>query len=346
MGVYDKGFTVNVPTSKIPAYYDGEGNVIREVYERAAYSYEIPPDVYAEIVSRTENARWFNEGTLNGYANSKVVEEVEILTAGDERVCDLCLSHEGEVIPLEEAKGVLPRHPLCRCSFLPIISISNEDRGIIQGAKNLLMNQSVLSGVNNLIKSESAWALKNIAEKVSVKNIEPQIFKSINQRIKYNLELEGNYFPSKLSSIKTVNTEENVMEMIAEKDQLKIGLMRSQKAIDDTWEYNKAFFKRTGRPWGADYWVGEAKSVDFIVDHELGHLLMNKIYLKNVDLMAAWETIYDGMSKKQIKAISETATENINEFFAETYALYLHGKKKILPKSVIEFFDNLELDIK
>jgi hypothetical protein len=73
---------------------------------------------------------------------------------------------------------------------------------------------------------------------------------------------------------------------------------------------------------------------------------MDKIYLKNVDLMAAWETIYDGMSKKQIKTISETATENINEFFAETYALYLHGKKKILPKSVIEFFDNLELDIK
>jgi len=341
MDVYDKGFTVNVKASLIPAYYDGDGNLAREAYERAAYSYEIPPDVYAEIVSRTENARWFNEGTLNSYKNSKVVEEVEILSAGDERVCSLCMAHEGEIIPLEEANGVLPRHCQCRCFFTAIVSVSDEEQGIM----NLLNNQSMLAAVDSVIKAESAWALKNIADKINVKNIEPQIFKDINRRIEYNLGLEGDYFPDKLSSIKTVNTEENMMEMMIEKKQLKIGLMRTQKNIDDIWEYNKSFYKRYGRPWGADYWVGKGESINFTVDHELGHLLMDNIYVKNVELMGTWDAIFDDMTKKQIRNISETATEDKYEFFAETYALYLHNKKKKLPKVVIEFFDDLRLDL-
>lgn len=44
---------------------------------------------------------------------------VEWSTAGDDRVCPLCRPLEGVVYKVSEAHGLLPRHPRCRCAFLP-----------------------------------------------------------------------------------------------------------------------------------------------------------------------------------------------------------------------------------
>jgi len=52
---------------------------------------------------------------------SKVKKEVELSTAGDERVCATCEGLEGETYTIDEARGVIPLHPLCRCSWIPVI---------------------------------------------------------------------------------------------------------------------------------------------------------------------------------------------------------------------------------
>jgi len=40
-------------------------------------------------------------------------------TAGDERVCPLCEPLDGTVMTIEEARGLIPRHPNCRCMWVP-----------------------------------------------------------------------------------------------------------------------------------------------------------------------------------------------------------------------------------
>lgn len=49
-------------------------------------------------------------------------EYVNVLTAGDDRVCQVCedASEEGPY-SLEEAQGILPLHPRCRCAWVPAV---------------------------------------------------------------------------------------------------------------------------------------------------------------------------------------------------------------------------------
>lgn len=76
----------------------------------------------AEMIARTELIRAHAEGQLTALENLGVEEvgvAVEWSTAGDDKVCDLCAELEGVVLKIDEARGMIPRHPLCRCSFIP-----------------------------------------------------------------------------------------------------------------------------------------------------------------------------------------------------------------------------------
>lgn len=46
--------------------------------------------------------------------------KVEFMTAGDEKVCPDCEKREGKIYTLRYARGLIPIHPNCRCSFLPV----------------------------------------------------------------------------------------------------------------------------------------------------------------------------------------------------------------------------------
>lgn len=71
----------------------------------------------ARMIARTEHARALNNGTLQAYGNLGV-EQVEIITAGDKRVCSYCLELEAKnPYALGKAAGLLPAHPNCRCSY-------------------------------------------------------------------------------------------------------------------------------------------------------------------------------------------------------------------------------------
>jgi len=76
----------------------------------------------ANTIARTEIIHSYAEGTLDTFELAGM-EEVTImaewLTAGDDRVCDICASLEGKVYKVEEARGMLPRHPNCRCAWIP-----------------------------------------------------------------------------------------------------------------------------------------------------------------------------------------------------------------------------------
>lgn len=76
----------------------------------------------AELMARTEIIRAHAEAQLDTMEELGVTEVgvmVEWSTAGDDRVCPLCQPLEGVILKIEEARGLIPRHPACRCTYIP-----------------------------------------------------------------------------------------------------------------------------------------------------------------------------------------------------------------------------------
>jgi SPP1 gp7 family putative phage head morphogenesis protein len=76
----------------------------------------------AETIARTETMRAHAEAQIDAFEKLGVKDlgvAVEWSTAGDGRVCPRCQPMEGAVFSLQESRGMLPRHPNCRCVFLP-----------------------------------------------------------------------------------------------------------------------------------------------------------------------------------------------------------------------------------
>lgn len=78
----------------------------------------------SRVLARTEVISAHAEASLNTYEEAGIegVEvEAEWATAGDSRVCARCAAMEGRTFTLREARGMIPLHPNCRCTFIPKI---------------------------------------------------------------------------------------------------------------------------------------------------------------------------------------------------------------------------------
>lgn len=76
----------------------------------------------ATMIARTEIIRAHASAQLDAMETLGVTEVgvmVEWSTAGDDRVCPLCQPLEGVVMTIQEARGLIPRHPQCRCTYIP-----------------------------------------------------------------------------------------------------------------------------------------------------------------------------------------------------------------------------------
>lgn len=78
----------------------------------------------ARVIARTETISAHAEGMLNTFEEMEV-EGVEVMaefaTAGDDQVCPLCEELEDKEYTLDEARGLIPVHPNCRCTFQPLV---------------------------------------------------------------------------------------------------------------------------------------------------------------------------------------------------------------------------------
>lgn len=78
----------------------------------------------AEVIARTEIIHAHAEGQLDSFEKLGVEEvgiQAEWLTAGDDRVCVSCAAREGQLFTIKEARGEIPLHPNCRCSWIPAV---------------------------------------------------------------------------------------------------------------------------------------------------------------------------------------------------------------------------------
>ncbi|MDB2225609.1 minor capsid protein [Halorubrum ezzemoulense] len=79
----------------------------------------------AQTLSQTEIIHAHAEGTLDRFESegfTEVEADVEHHTAGDSRVCPKCASLQGNTYTLREARGRIPVHPRCRCTWVPIVN--------------------------------------------------------------------------------------------------------------------------------------------------------------------------------------------------------------------------------
>lgn len=78
----------------------------------------------ARTIARTETVAAYSEASLNAFEEAGiegVTIEAEFVTAGDDDVCPECDSMEGDVMSIDEARGLIPVHPNCRCAFNPVV---------------------------------------------------------------------------------------------------------------------------------------------------------------------------------------------------------------------------------
>jgi len=69
-------------------------------------------------MARTETQRIVSSSTLENYAQNGI-EQAEIVV--DPTACSQCQAYAGDIMPLEEAQGLIPIHPNCTCLWIPVL---------------------------------------------------------------------------------------------------------------------------------------------------------------------------------------------------------------------------------
>jgi len=82
----------------------------------------IPAKRRAEMLARTEIIRAHHLAKVQEYRNWGAIDvkvKAEWVTAGY-NVCDKCAALEGKIFELDEVEGMIPYHPNCRCTIVPV----------------------------------------------------------------------------------------------------------------------------------------------------------------------------------------------------------------------------------
>jgi len=105
------------------------GESIPKLSQRIADEYRQMKDYRTDRIARTETAAASNQGTLEAYKQSEVVEKKEWITAHDERVCEICEPLDGETVDLKSNFSIgvdaPPAHVSCRCSMAAVLTKGN-----------------------------------------------------------------------------------------------------------------------------------------------------------------------------------------------------------------------------
>lgn len=116
----------------------------------------------AARIARTEIMHAHAEGQLDSF-DRLGVEELGILaewsTAGDDRVCPLCAPMEGAIFTIKEARGMIPRHPNCRCTYIPA-NVNEKEKGQVRS------KSGITAAIRESARQESPKA-KTTAEAVN-----------------------------------------------------------------------------------------------------------------------------------------------------------------------------------
>lgn len=117
--------------------------------------------VRARVIARTEMVHAHAEGQLDSFDRLGVTEigaMAEWSTAGDQKVCPRCAPLQGVTMSVDQARGLIPRHPNCRCAWIPAFV----------GEKRPAREKSLSAAIKRSVKAERPKAkLKETKERTT-----------------------------------------------------------------------------------------------------------------------------------------------------------------------------------
>lgn len=99
-------------------FINGEDS--KQLSNRVLASYKKANITRARTIARTETIAASNQAALLSYKNSGI-KRVEFYVALDERTCEDCMEYQGKELSLSDAEGLIPIHPNCRCTYIPLV---------------------------------------------------------------------------------------------------------------------------------------------------------------------------------------------------------------------------------
>jgi len=289
----------------------------------------------SEMVATTEITRAYAQGTLESYRGSRVVKRIRWQAVGDERVCPQCGPLNQTVALISEGfpGGVMPpRHVRCRCWISGVVDIADFEQ---------TQPEQPLPPVGQFASLDQAaqWASRsypNITwdfDGAHINTINPTLaqFDKLAQKypdVAKRLEYVGTY-RGKTPPFTNQQSDQfgNAIAHAYYESGKQIGL--NPRYYGDPVGFSDALEQmKSGK------WVDADNSIESILSHEFGHLVdgwlkaSNKAWndtvsLDGFGLVSETLEIWRG-SNRATKALSEYATANTLENFAEAFAALQH----------------------
>lgn len=126
----------------------------------------------AETIARTEIIFAHAEGQLDSFDKLGIKElgvMAEWSTAGDDRVCPECAEMAGKTYTVDEAHGLIPFHPNCRCTWTPSVAQEipdepEEDEEVWGGEGHLAQDERELLRTSGLSAEEEKTLLSQLKD--------------------------------------------------------------------------------------------------------------------------------------------------------------------------------------
>ena len=299
----------------------------------------------ARTLARTETIRAHHTATIQEYESAGaegVTVKAEWSTAGDTKVCPLCAPLEGQEYDLKTIRGMIPRHPNCRCVALPL---DRSEVGPQQPAQEpAATTRESGTGyqwqdVNSLDEAESS--LQQFGFRTVDGDNTNQIISKTNQ---YGAAL-SDVFNRKRKLREAFENQSSAPLRLNIKNKKTVGPGGANGAFDPDMDQiqvagkiNKASKVSVGKN---NFAVG-ANDVD-VLRHEFGHGVYKEILAKNE--IGAWKQIWIDNGSDYFKAnVSKYAGTNPSEAFAESFSAWTHPRYgtegvKRLPSDIEEFLE-------
>jgi SPP1 gp7 family putative phage head morphogenesis protein len=118
----DVSSTMDAKITRILSQGIADGKNPRELGRQLQKEVSSLGKVRANRIARTEIIHAHAEAQLDAF-DALQIEQIQVMaewsTAGDDKVCPMCNELTGVVLTPKEARGLLPRHPNCRCAWVP-----------------------------------------------------------------------------------------------------------------------------------------------------------------------------------------------------------------------------------
>jgi len=314
---------------------------------RQGFSYNIPINRYAELIGRTEVNRATNLGRLDSYRQSKLVKSVQFITAGDDRVCEDCESLSGTIESVDKSFSLIPVHPMCRCTWIAYEYYSDDREAAAENFVADEVEQAINTAPLGVQNTEFILGAMNYANHLEARGFGPEEYPKVYMKLKQQLR---NYVKvPDLVGWDRKNIEHLYALHLIKNNRLYTARMCQEGLKASVYEYAaKKASKIPGNTVLADTtWLAKdgihhtrifescinqnVKDFSKTVTHEIGHNIHSA--MKNEAQLREWTMLHNAGDGY----VTNYATTDAKEDFAESFAYYIHRSEALKAVSPAKF---------